>query len=565
MSDSTGGRPVADWQGQSPVQDDLAATMKRPRIIPPPMTGDAATHPLDVTTIRSNGSHTSETAALVEKSIRGTQWIMLAIVIGVPLGFLTNVVMYRLSPAALGIYSLMLLLVTTVQTFFLFGGSNVVVNFIPRASAREKSAFMLSYLGLALIFALVFFAVVLIRPDLLQFLLLGNPVDARVYLFLLGFIPLVIAQTLTIAILQGEMELGAAARTQYGVQTAGFALAIVMVYVVVRQHLLPDLAGAAVIVPGAYLVSLLSGGYALIKVMRRRWRFNLQMHFPPGFWTFTTTFHLNTVVAFFFNNIDQIFILFYYGGLTGVTQNGDYRAALVIATYALWAPNLFTGAMYPFFTNLVARGDFTMLRNAYRRYSAITGVVVAAMGMIFGLFAPQIVLIYGSKGGHSAPLGLIEIFAVMYAILASAAYVPTTALITAREAIWINLLLNIMAFAVRFALYDVLIGPYGLVGIAIANAISLGVLYYGTLIIAGLRYHVSVPARQHLVSVAATILLLGSYALAPHLSLLLSLGERIAALALFILIVAQLRLVSQQDLARVTQRLPFLKKLARAH
>ncbi len=131
MSNSTGGRPVADWPGSGQVQDDLAATMKRPRIIPPPMTGDAATHPLAVTTIRSNSaptnSPTNETAALVEKSIRGTQWIMLAIVIGVPLGFLTNVVMYRLSPAALGIYSLMLLLVTTVQTFFLFGGSNVVV------------------------------------------------------------------------------------------------------------------------------------------------------------------------------------------------------------------------------------------------------------------------------------------------------------------------------------------------------------------------------------------------------------------------------------------------------
>ena len=65
---------------------------------------------------------TGETKALIEKSIVGTQWIMVAILIGVPLGFLTQIIMARIDPTALGIYNLMIVLVTAVQTFFLFGG-----------------------------------------------------------------------------------------------------------------------------------------------------------------------------------------------------------------------------------------------------------------------------------------------------------------------------------------------------------------------------------------------------------------------------------------------------------
>ena len=80
----------------------------------------------------------SERKALIEKSIVGTQWIMVAILVGVPLGLVTQIVMGRaLGQEAYGTYRLMLVLVQAVQTFFLFGGANVIVNFIPRATAKE--------------------------------------------------------------------------------------------------------------------------------------------------------------------------------------------------------------------------------------------------------------------------------------------------------------------------------------------------------------------------------------------------------------------------------------------
>lgn len=540
---------------RAPAYDPVAAmpTMPLPAF-PGPRMAEAAAQ-----------AGSGERAALIEKSIRGTQWIMIAILIGVPLGFLTKVILSRLlgaqGPEALGILQLMTLLVTTVQTFFLFGGANVVVNFIPRAAARDKSAFIVSYLGIAAAFAVVFFAAVLIWPQILAFVLLqkssGPAVvsEQTILLFLLLFIPIVIIQTLTIAVLQGEMELAAAARTQYGVQTATFALTLGAVYAI-RANLLPLPLAVAATVLGAYALSLLSAAPALIRVVRR-WRLSVRWHLPARFWRFTATVHVLTIAGFFFNGVDQIFILYYFGSAASV---GLYAAPLTVATYALWAPNLFTGAMYPFFINLVARRDFATLRGAYQRYTAITGVIVAFFGLVSGLFAPQILTLFGSKQYSTTSLPLMQVFALMFTLLASCAYVPTAALITAHEDIWINLLMNVLALAVRVGLYIPLAARDGLLGVAISNAVSLAVLNLGTLAFSAARYHISIPARQHVVSLLGGAILLASFAAAAVLSPRLLLAERVLALAVFTLVVARLGLVSRADLARVGNRLPFVRR-----
>ena len=514
---------------------------------------------------REDLSATGETKALIEKSIVGTQWIIVAILIGVPLGFVTQIVMGRLGPDALGTYSLMLVLVQAVQTFFLFGGANVIVNFIPRATAKEKSALLLSYASIALVFSVIFFVAMLIFPQALTFLLLHQakvPIST-IYLFLLLFIPIIIGQTLTIAVLQGEMELGVAARTQYGVQVMTFLLTLLLALVIGVFRVLPLKTAVAlvpVVVLGAYIITFTTGLRALLRVMRRRWQPSLRWYLPPRFWSFTLTFHVNTIIWFFFNSVDQIVIAAIYS----LGQVGIYRAAIVVATYALWAPNLFTGAMYPFFTNLVAKGDFTTLKSAYQRYCAITTVIVAFVSLAAGLFAPEILQLFGKKY-TTASLPLMIVFSLMYTIFASAAYVPSTALITAHEDIWLNLLLNITSLGVRIGLYGPLVARYGLIGIAYANAISLGLLYIATLVAVGLRYRVSVPLRQHLISLAGGVLLLAPYALESHLpaSHILQLGLRLISLLLFVVLLTQLRLISAADLATVTQRLNKLPVISR--
>ncbi len=539
---------------------ELEATARRPAA------ATDATQPLPAGSAPAASSDTSERQALIDKSISGTKWIMVAILIGVPLGLVTQVIMGRIGQDALGAYGLMLVVVQAIQTFFLLGGANVIVNFIPRATAKEKSALLFSYAGIALGFSVIFFGAMLIFPQALNFLLLHQAkANPTVYLFLLLFIPIVIGQTLTIAVLQGEMELGVAARTQYGVQAMSFVLTLVLLALVLL-HVVPH-SMAVVLVPlvvlGAYIITFSTGFAALARVMRRRWQVSLRWYLPPRFWSFTLTFHINTIVWFFFQNIDQLYIAAVFVDLKEV---GIYRAALVVATYALWAPNLFTGAMYPFFTNLVARRDFATLKSAYQRYSAITGVMVGLVSLATGLFAPEILQLFGKKYGQ-ASLPLMIVFSLMYTVFASAAYVPSTALITAHEDIWLNLILNILSVSIRIGLYGPLVAQYGLVGIAYANAISLGVLYITTLTAVGLRYHVSVPLRQHVISLAGGVLLLAPYALeSRHLlpgSHIAQLGIRALALLIFVGILTQLRLVSAADFAKVTDklgRLSFLKR-----
>ncbi len=548
------------------TRDDLPIITARRAVLPPQQPAVAAAATASNSAVGLGTDDTSETKALIEKSIVGTQWIMVAILIGVPLGLATQIVMGRLGADALGSYRLMLVLVQAVQTFFLFGGANVIVNFIPRATAKEKSALLVSYASIALAFSVIFFVAMLIFPQALSFLLLHPKADkTTIYLFLLLFIPIIIGQTLTIAVLQGEMELGVAARTQYGVQTMSFVLTLLLALVIGAFHLLPLKAAVSlvpVVVLGAYIITFTTGLRALVGVMRRRWQPSLRWYLPPRFWNFTLTFHVNTIIWFFFNNIDQIVIAAIYD----VSNVGIYGAAIVVATYALWAPNLFTGAMYPFFTNLVAKGDFSTLKSAYQRYCAITTVIVAFVSLAAGLFAPEILQLFGKKY-TAASLPIMIVFSLMYTIFASAAYVPSTALITAHEDIWLNLLLNIISLGVRVGLYGPLVTRYGVIGIAYANAVSLGVLYIGTLVAVGLRYRVSVPLRQHVISLSGGVLLLGPYALESHLPAnhVMQLGLRFVALLLFIGIITQLRLISASDLATVMQRLrkfPVIGKLA---
>jgi O-antigen/teichoic acid export membrane protein len=348
------------------------------------------------------------------------------------------------------------------------------------------------------------------------------------------------------------------------VQAMSFVLTLALLVAVVLR-LVPHSAAVMlvpVVVLGAYIVTFSTGFSALARVMRRRWQTSLRWYLPPRFWSFTLTFHVNTIAWFFFQSIDQIYI----AAAFSLGQVGIYRAALVVATYALWAPNLFTGAMYPFFTNLVARGDFATLKSAYQRYSAITGVMVGLVSLATGLFAPEILSLFG-KGYGQQPLTLMIVFSLMYTVFASAAYVPSTALITAHEDIWLNLILNILSLGLRIGLYGPLVSRYGLLGIAYANAISLGVLYIATLTAVGLRYHVTVPLRQHVISLAGGVLLLAPYALAAnHLlpsSHIAQLGIRTLALILFLVIISQLRLVSASDFAKVTDRLGKLSFLKR--
>jgi len=532
--------------------DPNSSTHKRPRLI------IADTGPATPGT----GAATSEqTEALIDKSIAGTQWILLAILIGVPLGFATNVIIGRIAgtdgPVALGYYRLLTpLLVTTVQTFFLFGGANVLVNFIPRAKPAEKTAFLLSYVGIAALFSVAFFALALIFPSALHFVLHTNSTlqisDQSLNLFLLIFIPIVVLQTLSIAVLQGELELGAAARSQYGVQTVSFVLALVAAFVIIPRHILPVLPTIAGIVIGAYLLSFFSSFLTLARVMRQRWQWSVRYFLPTGFWRFTASVHVLTIIGFFFNSVDQLFIYYNYG----VSSVGIFGAAILVATYALWAPNLFTGAMYPFFTNLVAQNDFATLRSAYQRYTAITGVIVALVGLISGLYAAQFIHLFGTKFGDQ-PVPIMIAFALMYTLLASAAYVPTSALITAHEDVWINLLMTAIALVVRFGLYFMLMQPYGLLGIAIANAISMAVLHVGTLLVIWVRYKITVPPRQHIISLVGGVLLIGYYVWVPT-NKTLRFSEPFIIIAIFIIVISQLRLVSRSDFERVTRRLPFL-------
>lgn len=69
--------------------------------------------------------------AIIEKSISGIKWTFVLSPLGVIATYGTTVLLGRLGAEVLGIYGVFLIALTLASTFLFYGGSNVVINFLP--------------------------------------------------------------------------------------------------------------------------------------------------------------------------------------------------------------------------------------------------------------------------------------------------------------------------------------------------------------------------------------------------------------------------------------------------
>ena len=98
------------------------------------------TPPRNLSLVNSDG--------LIRSSVSGVRWTLILSAVAIPLSYATNVILGRISPRALGAYGLLIVFSAIITTFFLFGGSQVVVRFLPELRSEKKGAFIFSYSGL---------------------------------------------------------------------------------------------------------------------------------------------------------------------------------------------------------------------------------------------------------------------------------------------------------------------------------------------------------------------------------------------------------------------------------
>jgi len=412
----------------------------------------------------STGGVCLDNRELVAKSISGARWTLLLSAVAIPLGYGTNIILGRITPEALGLYSLVIIASGVISTFFLLGGANVIINFIPTLTKETKLPFLFSYLSVTFFFAILGFAFTILCPSFLEFFF-KREITSTVYIYLALLLPTVLLQTFVLATLRAEMDIKAAAISVNAFRIASFfifAFSYLALPSALKEH---TIAFVALTVLMCYFISLFVGAWRLYRNQIRNWLLSFRWFFPQDLWRFSLTFYLGALSFFVVQNVDQIVVLRYLS----LKDLGYYRAALVTAGFVQFVPNHLMEAMYPTFCNLIARGEQELLEHVYTKSVAVGWAASGMTGMFVFMFASQVLALFGLDFHQAKSALLILIVGFMLAFPLGAV---NGGLLVAQRKTTHTMVLNAIAAVYGTALYVVLTQRYGLLGTALACVVS---------------------------------------------------------------------------------------------
>lgn len=333
--------------------------------------------------------HTNE---IKEKSISGAKWSIIFFGLSSVAFLLTNVCLGRISTDVLGVYTTVLIFVSTISTFILLGAENVLSNFIPKLGNQEdKASLIIAYTVIVIVFMLVALFLISFWPSIFEFLM-RRRLDGRLLWFFLLLTPIFVISEVIQYALNGLMEIRSRAMLQR-LQTFGVCLAVCIAFPL-RNTLASEsyfwIVLTAII--AARTVSLLWGVRILlskIDIVNIR----KKLYFPRGFWPFTVSAHAATIFSFAYNNIDRLFVLHFGSlGLLGI-----YQAVIAIWHMTTHIPTLLQSVMIPSFSSMLAQSNTGMVKSMHisgQRYSIL---LTNFLSILIICFSRQLLSIFGAQ------------------------------------------------------------------------------------------------------------------------------------------------------------------------
>lgn len=405
-----------------------------------------------------------DTRQILKGSAAGAKWTLGLSFVVIPLSYGTNIILGRVSPEALGAYGFLAVLTSAVATFFMFGGNQVVVRFLPELASEKKGAFLFSYSALTFGAAAVLLVLVRLYPPALAYLT-GSAINVQLLPYLWIFAPVVLLQQISLAALQARMELrwmSIASRLTPTLNFVCFLALMLSFRGYFAEHVFPIV---ITVVLGSNILSLLLASYQAWTKVIKRFGLRLQRFFPPGFWYFATIVHLSTIVIFILDNFDQAFVVSHFD----LTELGLYRASLVTAQFVRWMPLVLTQTMLPLFSNLLANREEQHMRAVYHRVTRYSLLATSWVALTLILFSQQILGLFG-EAYMAGSFVLIMLSAVF---VLSAISTVNSSLIVATGRVGWGIVSGLIGSAAQVFLSFLLIDHLGLNGIAIAKASNL--------------------------------------------------------------------------------------------
>ncbi len=453
-------------------------------------------------------SHKKE--EILRRTFSGARWMLYLSASALAVGFCTNVMLGRVGPETLGFYSLLMLLVSMIQFFFVLGGPNVFVNYLPSLSLEQRPRFVFTYTVIVYVAGAFFLAVALLYPSIMH-VVFRSELNVSVGTYLTVLVPILLAQALVWAMLQAELEGFSFAVSQNSVSWFYFAGVGMMALtgILGAGRRLDSVSGAlngyiflAVVLANS--IALMIGAFGLKKghigfhTLRQRW------FLPDGFWKFTLALHFGTLFNFVIANAAPVFIL----RELGLRELGFFRAASVFAAFVIWVPGVFDKSFYPSFCNLVINKLPT--DEVYGRFSRLNATASGLVALVILLFTRELLSVFGKEFGDEAYF-LLSALSAGYLI--STPFIQINfALVTAHLKTPHTMGAYALGAGAGIVLYAALVPKYGLAGIAAAFILLQLIMLFISVVLTRHFTRSPFPTRAFLTTLLATGMgLLGSH------------------------------------------------------
>lgn len=443
------------------------------------------------------------------KSMVGAKWTIILSTLAIPLSYMTNIVIGRISNEALGIYAFINIFISFVITFVLIGGNNVIVKFLPELKNKEKNHFLLNYFLIILLISILSILVLCFYPNSLE-IVLGQSYPANIVPYLILFIPFIILYSVFDYTLVGLLEIKASTIIkQISVYGTFIIFSILLLFFPKIMTSDPWFMILIVILIFYILMTIMAFHIVYNKIINQKKNnrpTNKEIfQYPPGFWRYLIFVHISTILVFFYDKIDQLFII----GNLSVADLGVYYAALQTATLIRYIPMLIGNVSLPTFSNIFASDEKSLIPTVYKKIIKYTTLmtVFCSLGAIF--YSKEIMGIFGS--GYVVDHSILVILGFFFMPTSVGAILPS--LILSKGKAGQYLINSIIQVSFQIGIILLLFNSLGVIGLAIGRGAGVIIAQVGLIIIS---YKIlgdlktTIP-RNYLASIVVTFLSLGFY------------------------------------------------------
>lgn len=312
---------------------------------------------------------------------KGAFWVLLFSLLGGPIALLRNWLFTYYDPTGLYIadFAIVMILFNLITTFFIFGGSSVLTTFVPKIDSIEnKRAFLLSYTGISLSLFILLVILLLIFPQSIVYLTNGRiQANYNLYVVLLA-VPVLFSQ-IFIYFLQGNMDYKTSSFLSQLPNFINTLIVLILISFYVPIDII-NIDDSLIIFLSIILVvsCLLSIILSLIKLKRILLIKQFDFFIPKGFWHFSTHVHILTLITFFYQNIDQIFIL----KVIGLKELGYYFIIIQLVETVRFIPLKIGQVLLASFSKLAQKNDQKQFSFAYAK----VGRIIILLNLLLTLF-----------------------------------------------------------------------------------------------------------------------------------------------------------------------------------